>query len=111
MAECQTLRAPRSHLYANCCENADVPPNEASSLRAPTSFRHCVWQLAALVRRPPMSATNSDPLASQFRGDVSRAACDHNGLKARFKPSTHLAVRLPASHMTLSQADPNGSMT
>src|SRR6185503_3936094 len=26
-------------------------------------------------------------------------------LKARFKPSTHLAVRLPASHMTLSQAE------
>jgi hypothetical protein len=25
-------------------------------------------------------------------------------LEARFKPSTHLAVRLPASHMTLSQA-------
>jgi len=25
-------------------------------------------------------------------------------LEARFKPSTHLAVRLPASHMTPSQA-------
>jgi hypothetical protein len=41
-----------------------------------------------------------------------RAACDTTtALKARFKPSTHLAVRLPASHMTLSQADPTGSMT
>jgi hypothetical protein len=59
-----------------------------------------------------MSATSKDPLASQFRSHVSRAACDTTmALKARFKPSTHLAVRLPASHMTLSQADPTGSMT
>jgi hypothetical protein len=28
-----------------------------------------------------------------------------------FQPPAHLAVRLPASHMTVSQAGPTGSMT
>ena len=31
--------------------------------------------------------------------------------RGRFKPPAHLAVRLPASHMTVSQAGPTGSMT
>jgi hypothetical protein len=31
--------------------------------------------------------------------------------RTRFKPPAHLAVRLPASHMTVSQAGPTGSMT
>jgi hypothetical protein len=39
--------------------------------------------------------------ANPFCGHVRRAACDRNGL----------AVRLPASHMTVSQAGPTGSMT
>jgi hypothetical protein len=29
----------------------------------------------------------------------------------RFKPPAHLAAQMPASHMTVSQADPTGSMT
>jgi hypothetical protein len=32
-------------------------------------------------------------------------------LETRFKPPAHLAVRLPASHMTVSQAGLTGSMT
>ena len=32
-------------------------------------------------------------------------------LETLFKPPAHLAVRLPASHMTVSQAGPTGSMT
>jgi hypothetical protein len=32
-------------------------------------------------------------------------------LETRFKPPAHLAVQLPASHMTVSQAGPSGSMT
>jgi hypothetical protein len=37
--------------------------------------------------------------------------CDRTALETRFKPPAHLAVRLPASHMTVSQAGPTGSMT
>jgi hypothetical protein len=29
-------------------------------------------------------------------------------LETRFKPPAHLAVQLPASHMTVSQAGPSG---
>ena len=32
-----------------------------------------------------------------------RAACDGNGVRKGFKPPAHLAVRLSASHMTVSQ--------
>jgi hypothetical protein len=31
--------------------------------------------------------------------------------RMRFKPTSHLAARLAVSHMTVSQADPTGSMT
>jgi hypothetical protein len=44
-----------------------------------------------------------------FCGRVRRAACDRKDLGMRFKPPAHLAVWLPAWHM--SHADPTGSMT
>ena len=50
--------------------------------------------------------------ANPFCGHVRRAACDRNGLGNAFQGArAHLAVRLPASHMTVSQAGPTGSMT
>jgi hypothetical protein len=46
-----------------------------------------------------------------FCGRIRRAACDRKDLGMCFKPPAHLAVWLPASHMTVSHADPTGSMT
>jgi hypothetical protein len=48
--------------------------------------------------------------ANPFCGHVTRRPTA-TALETRFKPPAHLAMRLPASHMTVSQADPTGSMT
>jgi hypothetical protein len=60
---------------------------------------------AFTVKRVKLQESTAKALRRNREFDTTAA------LKARFKPSTHLAVRLPASHMTLSQADPTGSMT
>jgi hypothetical protein len=67
-------------------------PGDALGLRAAPSFEASGRVLET-----------ADPFCSQIR----RAA--HG--RTRFKPPAHLAVRLPTSHMTVSQADPSGSMT
>src|SRR5262245_34098396 len=58
------------------------------------------------MRRPPMSVTSSDPLASQFRGHVSRAACDHNGPKSAFQ-AVHPSCG--AAACVAHDAEPGGS--
>ena|SRR5436309_5340418 len=49
-------------------------------------------------------------LRGAHRAHRSRFAAA-TALETRFKPPAHLAVRLSASHMTVSQAGPTGSMT
>ncbi len=100
-------------------------------------YRYCVWRLTLKIERThlmPSSSWGRIIAAQRYHPKgrkpdfwiVERRACSAppaaipslvvprattTALEVRFKQSTHLAMRLPASHMTLSQADPTGSMT
>jgi hypothetical protein len=87
------------------------------------SARQILLRTTAKLQNLSAVSVRSTPIAAMMvrRSGTTRGANNGHGLgatqsprlalEARFKPPAHLAVRLPASHMTVGQAGPTGSMT